>query len=213
MIQRKPLRDEIQKEIVARIHDGRLAAGQRINETHLSADLGISRTPLREAMLTLAAAGFLDSDMGKGFGVPALDPTEFVDIQALLVRLVPLTISLTGAPAPGRVMELGNLLNRARLPGGQGLAPAEALFRWSWLLAEDCPNRLLRAEVLRFEGLARRYWQAAFDRGLDAGPVLQSLAGIYEMLRTRKTKEAQEAWVDHIGRFTGQARSVLVGSD
>ena len=32
------------------IVDGRLAAGSRINETHLAADLGLSRTPLREAM-------------------------------------------------------------------------------------------------------------------------------------------------------------------
>ncbi len=211
MIQRKPLRDEIQKEIVARIHDGRLVAGQRINETHLSEDLGISRTPLREAMLTLAAAGFLDSDMGKGFGVPPLDPTEFAEIQSLLLPLAPLALRTVGIPAPGRVMELGNLLARARVPGGQGLSPAEALFRWSWLLVEDCPNLLLRAEVLRLEGMARRYWQAAFDRGLDAAPLLQSLGAIYEMLRTRHLEEAAAAWAEQIRVYGVQAGAALTG--
>lgn len=210
MIQRKPLREEIQKEIVARLHDGRLAAGRRINETHLSQDLGVSRTPLREAMLTLAAAGFLESDMGKGFGVPALEAADFVEIQTLLTRLAPLAISLGGAPGPGRVMELGNLLNRARMTGSQTLTPPTVIFRWSQLLVEDCPNRLLRAEVLRLEGLARRYWRVAFERGLEAEPLLRSLAAIYELLRTRRLDEAQEAWVQHIGLFTGRARSFLV---
>ena len=89
MIQRKPLRDEIQKEIIARITDGRLAPGQRINETHLATDLGISRTPLREAMITLGASGFLHSDMGKGYLVPALEANEFADLQAVVVLLAP----------------------------------------------------------------------------------------------------------------------------
>lgn len=212
MIQRKPLRDDIQKEVVARINDGRLAAGQRINETHLSVDLGISRTPLREAMLTLVAAGFLDSDVGRGFQVPPLNPVEFVELQAVLTRLAPFALSLTGPPAPGRLMELGNLLGRARLPGDQALPLPEAVFRWSWLLVEDCPNRLLRAEVLRLEGLARRYWRTAVEGGLETGPLLQSLAAIYELLRAKKLAEAQNAWVEHIGLFTGKARSFLGGA-
>ena len=209
MIQRKPLRDEIQKEIVARIADGQLGPGQRINETHLAIDLGISRTPLREAMLTLAAAGFLQSDMGLGFLVPPLDSGEFSDMQAILARMAPFALQVTGPPPPGRLMELGNLLGRARLTGGQGLSPAEAIFRWAWLLVEDCPNSLLRSDVLRLEGLARRYWRTAIEAGLQPEPIIQSFAGIYEMLRGKKLAEAQAAWTAHIERFSGQAVSIL----
>ena len=57
MFERKPLRQQVQKEILARLADDRLAAETRINESHLAADLGISRTPLREAMLGLEATG------------------------------------------------------------------------------------------------------------------------------------------------------------
>ena len=89
--------------------------------------------------------------------------------------------------------------------------PPEAIFRWTWLLVEDCPNRLLRAEVLRLEGLARRYWQAAFERELETAPLLQSLAGIYEMLRAKKMPEAEAEWHKHIQNFAGQAGSVLTG--
>ena len=212
MIQRKPLRDEIQKEIIARINDGRLAPGHRINETHLAVDLGISRTPLREAMITLGAAGFLQSELGRGYLVPLLDQQKFADLQAVLALLAPFALSLTGPVPPGRLMELGNLLSRARLPHGQGLSLDETIFRWTWLLVEDCPNTLLRAEVLRLDGLARPYWRTAAETGLENGPLLQSYADIYEWLRAKKLAEAQRAWADHIGRFGGLAGSILAGA-
>jgi len=67
---------------------------QRINEVTLAADLGISRTPLREALNRLAAEGLLE-DRGRGFSVPELQP-ELVrqqfearqEVEASLVRLV-----------------------------------------------------------------------------------------------------------------------------
>ncbi|MBU8871013.1 MAG: GntR family transcriptional regulator [Gemmatimonadales bacterium] len=209
MIQRKPLRDEIQKEIVARIADGRMSPGQHINETHLASDLGISRTPLREAMLTLASAGFLQSDMGRGFLVPPLEAEEFSHLQAILARMAPFALSVTPPPPPGRLMELGNLFSRARLPGGQALPLGDVVFRFTWLLVEDCPNPLLRSDVLRLEGLARRYWRIAVEAGLESEPILQSFAEIYEMLRVKQLVEAQAKWTDHIERFGIQAVSFL----
>jgi DNA-binding GntR family transcriptional regulator len=67
---------------------------QRINEVTLAGDLGISRTPLREALNRLAAEGLL-VDRGRGFAVPELDP-ELVrqqfearqEVEAALVRRV-----------------------------------------------------------------------------------------------------------------------------
>lgn len=43
------------------IVDGRLPAGERINPVHFSQQLGVSRTPLREALSRLAAEGALTS--------------------------------------------------------------------------------------------------------------------------------------------------------
>jgi DNA-binding GntR family transcriptional regulator len=114
MFQRKPLRNDLHKEILARIGDGRLPPGQRINESRLSSALGISRTPLREAMLGLEALGFLGSHMGRGFLVPPLNAQEFADIQFVLTELKPMALSLSFPLPPGRIMELHNQLVRAR---------------------------------------------------------------------------------------------------
>ena len=42
MFERKPLRADVQVEILDRLIAGRLLPGQRINESRLAADLGIS---------------------------------------------------------------------------------------------------------------------------------------------------------------------------
>ena len=172
MFQRKPLRDDVQKEILNRLVDGRLAAGNRINETHLAADLGLSRTPLREAMITLVAKGFLSSDMGRGFANPALDPVQFKEIQAMLGRLEPFALSGASPLSPQTIMELNNLVNRARMKMGRDPVwpqQAEALtvfiYQWSELLMSHGRNQMLQTEILRLQGLASRYWYAVARQG------------------------------------------------
>ncbi len=210
MFQRQPLRDQVQKEIRARLDDGRLGSGLRINETHLSADLGISRTPLREALLQLEATGFLVSDMGRGFLVPVLDANDFRDLQAVLARLEPLALG-EAMPYPGqRIMELNNLLGRSKLhlngPGPSLAAPLMNLISgWAGLLVEACPNRILRRDVLRNEALSRRYWFAAAVGGFQPEPMIASADQMYELVRTGQSARAASHWSEHILRFSPEA--------
>jgi GntR family transcriptional regulator of vanillate catabolism len=48
---------------------GQFQAGERINEVHLSRALGVSRTPTRAALHSLAAEGLVDYAHNKGFTV------------------------------------------------------------------------------------------------------------------------------------------------
>lgn len=55
--------DRVRDAILA----GVLTPGSRINEVHLSRDLGMSRTPIRAALHTLAAEGLIDYERNRGF--------------------------------------------------------------------------------------------------------------------------------------------------
>ena len=216
--QRKPLRDDIQKEILGRIVNGTLPAGQRINETHLAEDLGLSRTPLREAMLTLSAAGFLISDMGKGFAVPALVPGEMTQIQVMLGVLQPLALEQAMPLAPAQVMELGNHLSRARMKlAGKsagpeaGMALAGLVFNWNEVILRNCGNALLLADINRLEGLAARFWFAVGCAGFPAEEMLASYQGLYELLRVDRKEQACQVWASHIEKCAGQAEKLLRG--
>src|SRR5262249_40350900 len=73
----------------AMIVDGRLPAGERINEVRLAEQLGVSRTPLREALNRLSSEGALTSAPRIGYFVRPLTLEEFQQIYAIRPLLDP----------------------------------------------------------------------------------------------------------------------------
>ena len=65
-IHRRTLHDEVLPRVRDMIIEGVLDAGTRINETELGLRLGVSRTPLREAIKTLAGEGLIELVTSKG---------------------------------------------------------------------------------------------------------------------------------------------------
>jgi len=57
--------------------------GERLNESRLSAQLGASRTPLREALNRLVAEGFLTFEAGKGLFCRTLNPDDIQHLYEL----------------------------------------------------------------------------------------------------------------------------------
>ena len=63
-----------------RLLDGRFAAGVLLSENELARELGISRTPVREAFLLLEAEGLLELYPRRGALVTPVSPTESDDV-------------------------------------------------------------------------------------------------------------------------------------
>ncbi|MCP4570838.1 MAG: GntR family transcriptional regulator [bacterium] len=212
MFQRKPLRDDVQREIRERILDGRLPAESRLNEARLSADLGISRTPLREAMLGLEAAGFLGSALGRGFHVPALAAADFRDTGAMLARLEPHALEISPLPGPQRLMEMQNLLGRAKLKivgVGGPVTAARLLTGWAGHVFSGCPNRMLQEEIMRCEALNARYWRVAVAAGFPAGEVLSNLEDMYTLIRGKERAAVVAAWPEVMFGMIDRAASLV----
>ena len=65
----------------------RFLPGERINEAILAKELGVSRTPLREALNRLSAEGFLTFSANNGFFRKELDVKEMFDLYELRLCL------------------------------------------------------------------------------------------------------------------------------
>jgi DNA-binding GntR family transcriptional regulator len=65
-IQRRTLHVEVLTRLRDMIIEGQLGPGTRINEGQVGAQLGVSRTPLREAIKTLASEGLVEIIPAKG---------------------------------------------------------------------------------------------------------------------------------------------------
>ena len=63
------LRDQVLTGILRELQDGRFSPGERLTEEYVATVLGVSRTPVREALGILAQRGILSRRHGSGFAV------------------------------------------------------------------------------------------------------------------------------------------------
>lgn len=111
-VRRTTLRAEAQAAVRARIVDGRLPPGSNVVERSLSATLGVSRTPLREALLGLEAEGLLRVEAQRGFFVAGLDVEEARELYPLIGALEALAVE-TGKPTDVADLDAANKRFRA----------------------------------------------------------------------------------------------------
>jgi DNA-binding GntR family transcriptional regulator len=82
---RPQLADDVARYVRKRIFDGTYAAGQYIRLDQLAVELGVSVTPVREALFMLTAEGLLVQQPRRGFAVvpvTARDLTDVSNVQA-----------------------------------------------------------------------------------------------------------------------------------
>lgn len=72
-IGRRLLRDDVYRRLRDAIVDGSFAPGEQLRDCDLAAWLGVSRTPVREALLRLAEAGLVVARPGSSTTVSSLD--------------------------------------------------------------------------------------------------------------------------------------------
>jgi DNA-binding GntR family transcriptional regulator len=155
---RTPLRSDLIEEITTRVLDGRFAAGARVNEVHLARELGVSRTPLREALIGLADRGLLVSAPGRGFLVPPFDPDEARRLYPLVAELEALALRWTSplelAGLPDALDAVADEMAVA-LERGEDLSEVDE--RWHALLLSRCPNAHLLRLIGQTKPLLKRY--------------------------------------------------------
>ncbi len=172
-ILRQPLRSAIRRYLLDSLMEGRLKPGSKVNESELAQVLGVSRTPLREALLHLEFEGFIESAHGRGFRVAPLRAKTAMDLHWLvgalegmaarpLAELDPETLAqrlaemrevnqelLRESPVDGEVGEGGEIANADTL--------IELGDRWHALLTSACDNaeliellKLIKARLYRY---------------------------------------------------------------
>lgn len=182
-VSRDNLSDALATELRNRIMDGRLPAGERINEVHLSAALGVSRTPLREALNRLAQEGALINRPRIGYAVRPLTLEEFDQIYDIRPLLDPEALRLAGLPSPAllkRLRALNCKIERERDPDTIIALDDE----WHLELIATCPNKVLIELIELMIHRTRRYEIALMRErrnglraGLDHRAVMAALEG------------------------------------
>ena len=86
-IVRRSLHDEVASRVRDMIIEGALEPGARIYEEQLAKTLGVSRTPMREALKTLASEGLIELAAARGAVVKRFSPKDVRDMLDVLAVL------------------------------------------------------------------------------------------------------------------------------
>jgi DNA-binding GntR family transcriptional regulator len=121
----------------------------------LAQQLGVSRTPLREALSGLVAEGALIARPRLGYFVRPLTLEEFEQIYDIRPLLDPEALRLAGPPNAKRIARLEKLnADLARAKGLRAIAIDDA---WHDELLADCPNKVLLDLIQNTTARTRRY--------------------------------------------------------
>lgn len=92
LLHKRSLTDEVYDYLSGKIIAGKYSSGDWLRQEDISTLLGVSQTPVREALDRLVATGLAERVPYRGVRVPILEPKEIVD--AFLLRLI---LETTGA--------------------------------------------------------------------------------------------------------------------
>ena len=84
---RKPLKDEIFEILHKRIVAGKYAPGEWLRQEEIASQLGVSMTPVREALDLLVSAGLAEREPFRGVRVRQLSPAEIVEAYSMRLLL------------------------------------------------------------------------------------------------------------------------------
>lgn len=185
------------------ILSGRLDPGSRIVEQTLSKELGVSRSPLREALRRLEQEGLVRASPRHGVSVTAPSEREVDEIYAVRTALEALAARLAAPRFDAKVAaRLGEVLDRqARSIGRgdlEGAARADALFHEAILRSTE--NTRLVGIATELADFVRRVRLAVLAQPGRAAAVIREHRQILDALAAHDAARAERHMTDHISR-------------
>jgi DNA-binding GntR family transcriptional regulator len=186
IISKKPLREDIHALLRERIVKGDLLPGNRLQDVQLAAELGVSRTPVREALLHLERDGLVESDPNRGFFVAPLNRKEVAEIYPMVWALECLALDCSKPATPSQIQALREINAEIAAVADDPLRRQELDLRWHHTLLESCANERLKELLAALKQIVRRY-EYVYMR--DPGLVRRSVRDHAEILEALVQKK------------------------
>lgn len=145
-VHREPLREIAAQRIREAIFDGTLQSGEKLNDEELQGWLGMSRTPVREALNDLARVGLVEMSPQRYTRVAAVNPDDRVVVLQTLGALIGGVVRVTTrALSDQQRAEILAALGATMATVEARDSAAHAVAAWAMLdlFIDACPNPYL----------------------------------------------------------------------
>lgn len=165
-IGRSLLRNDVYTRLRDAVVSGAFAPGEQLKDGDLAAWLGVSRTPVREALLRLAASGLVVAQPGRSTTVAEIDERKVRDARDVLAAMHQLAVR-QAVPLLGEEdlerMRAANRRFSAAIDAGDGGAALDADEELHAVPILALGNDALAAVVNQFGPVVRRVEQLRFS--------------------------------------------------
>jgi DNA-binding GntR family transcriptional regulator len=196
--------DHAYQELRHRIVTLQLRPGTALREDELMAELGIGRTPLREAVKRLSHESLVAIQPRRGTFVADVDAADIVHITEVRAELEVFAAALAARrmqPAGrerARAM-LRDLVEMERLEDQDALMQVdERIHHFVW---EESGNPYLVTTLERYFALSLRVWYVVLDRVPGLGHAVHDQSHLLEALLERDAARAQRLMREHVQAF------------
>lgn len=148
------LRDKVKNHLLGQIEKGELAIGKTINLAALSRTIGISVTPIREALSQLEQARVINAVPNRGFVVTNLTKTEASNLYETIAQLEVMALENSIFDAKD-IEALHEQEMKLRIQNS-----LNARFEFHRLLVQNCSNTVLLQTLENLKVRLRFYEQA-----------------------------------------------------
>src|SRR5258708_26180195 len=209
LIRSTALRDQGYERMRESIRTGRVRPGDRLQEIALAEALGVSRTPVREALALLARDGLAEMQ-GRGFVVTGLSPQDIGHIFELRRLLEPPAVrdAATAATDAG-VDALRDAVEQSRKAHEAGdierFMLANAGFRAGWLVM--VPNQRLVRAVRLYDDHVESLRLMTLSEARTRNIALAGLVALAHAFAARDGVKAEGAMTVHLSRAEAALRA------
>jgi DNA-binding GntR family transcriptional regulator len=200
MLEVKNLSDQVHDLLLRQILEGQRASGSALLTDELARELNVSRTPLREAILRLAAEGFVETQPNRSAVVRSLDAEQ---IQQIFQIREALETCAAASACQNMTDEALARLRGAALGASRSESSApEELWRLDrelhLLIARQTGNKVLQREIKRYADLAGLVGTRVGHRAGDVEAAYQQHTHLLDAMERRDVEAARQAMAEHI---------------
>lgn len=191
-------------------HD--LRPGAPLQETELAERLGLSRTPVREALRRLVVEGFVTAVPYKGFSVATIDVTDLGALNEMRLALEPLAARRAVESATPVERKQAGVLLEEMVSGPARPRKATAAKRSNREFLDldrrihthiyICTHNRYMIEALgRYLNYSHRIWSLVIDRAPEFSAAVEQHRALLEAVRDDNPDQAEENMREHIAGY------------
>src|SRR2546425_894051 len=204
--------EEAYQRILERIVRLEMAPGSVVNEARLREELGIGRTPIREALQRLARENLVRSIPHRGTFVTDVNITDLARITEVRVVLEAHAARLAAAKLAGAdrdmVEELLELLGRGHVTDQRELMQLDRQIHRA--IYRAARNPFLEATLERYFNLSLRLWYLVLDRDVRLREAVDEHVELLRAILGGDGALAEAIMRKHVIGFEHEIRKVLV---